>query len=90
MLDVQEEGEHNRWYDFIAECEYLLLRNVYNDTELKCMKEEDIEKYYENFNRLVDLFPVVERALETEEESSEFNDFVIEELENVYYTSDEL
>ena len=33
LLDVQVRVEHKRWYDFIVECEYLLLRNICNDTE---------------------------------------------------------
>ena len=28
LLDVQARGEHERWHDFIAECEYLFLRNI--------------------------------------------------------------
>ena len=44
LLDVQEESRHKRWYDFIVECKYLFLRNIYNGTELKCMKTEDNEK----------------------------------------------
>ena len=64
MLVVEANGEHKRWYDFIVECEYLFLRNIYNEANLKKMKIENIEKYYEIFDRLVDLFPVVESALE--------------------------
>ena len=36
------------------------------------MKIEDIEKYYETFDRLVGLFPVVESALEDGDISVEF------------------
>ena len=64
LLVVEANGEHKRWYDFIVECEYLFLRNIYNEANLKKMKIENIEKYYEIFDRLVDLFPVVESALE--------------------------
>ena len=56
LLDVEAEGKHKRWYDFIVECEYLFLRNIYSDTDLQNMKIDSIEKYYEIFDRLVDLF----------------------------------
>ena len=45
------------------ECEYLFLRNIYSNNDLQKMKIDDIEKYYEIFDRLVELFPVVESAL---------------------------
>lgn len=63
MLDVQADSEHKPWYDFVVECEYLFLRNIYSNNDLQKMKIDDIEKYYEIFDRLVELFPVVESAL---------------------------
>ena len=54
------------------------------------MKIDDIEKYYQIFDRLVDLFPVVESALEDGDTSTEFEDFMSEELYNLYSTNDEL
>ena len=54
------------------------------------MKIDDIEKYYQIFDRLVDLFPVVESALEDGGTSTEFEDFMSEELYNLYSTNDEL
>ena len=60
---------------------YLFLRNIYNEANLKKMKIENIEKYYEIFDRLVDLFPVVESALEDGDRSVEFKDFMLEELD---------
>ena len=44
------------------------------------MKIENIEKH-EIFDRLVDLFPVVECALEDGDRSVEFKDFMLEELD---------
>ena len=35
LLDVQAESENKRWYNFIVECECLLLRNIYNNTDLQ-------------------------------------------------------
>ena len=86
LLDVNASGKHKRWYGFIVECEYLFLRNIYSDTDLQKMEIDDIEKYYEIF----DLFPVVESALEDGDTSTEFEDFMSEELDNLYSTIDEL
>ena len=68
--------EHKQWYDFIVECEHLFLRNIYSNIDLKKMEIDDIEKYYEIFDRLVKLFPVVESALKDENISDESEDFV--------------
>ena len=38
----------------------------------------------------MDLFPVVKKALVDGDESAEFKDFMIEELDNIYCTVDEL
>ena len=54
------------------------------------MKIEDIEKYYEILDRLVELFPVVERALEDGNTCTEFEDFMLEELDNIYSTVSEM
>ena len=56
LLDVQAEGKHKLWYDFLVECEYLFLRNIYSDNEVQKMKIDDIGGYYEIFDRLLDLF----------------------------------
>ena len=48
------------------------------------MKIDDIEKYYETFDRLVELFPVAEGALEDGDTSVAFEDFMIDELDSVY------
>ena len=90
LLGVQARGEYKRWYDFRVECEYLFLRNIYNDTELQKMKIEDIEKYYEILDRLAELFPVVERALEDGDTWAEFEDFMLEELDDIYSTVNEM
>ena len=51
------------------------------------MKINDIEEYYEIFDRLVELFPVVEGALEDGDTCAEFEDFMIEELDSSYSTT---
>ena len=90
MLDVHARAEHKRWHDFIVECEHLFLRNIYSDTDLEKMKIDDIEKYHEFFERVVELFPVVESALEDENTSPELEGFMLEELDNLYSTVDGL
>ena len=90
MLDVHARGENKRWYDFIVEYKHLFLRNTYSDLDLQKMKIDDIEKYYEIFDMLVELFPVVESAPEDENTSTEFEDFMLEELDNLYSTAEEL
>ena len=54
------------------------------------MKIEDIEKYNEIFDKLVDIFSAVESALEDGDISVEFKDFMLEELYNVYSTVSEM
>ena len=54
------------------------------------MKIDGIEKYYEIFDMLVELFPVVESALEDEDVSDDFEDFMSEEYDNLYSTVEEL
>ena len=54
------------------------------------MGVDNTEEYYENFDRIADLFPVVEKALDDGDESVEVKDFMIEELENVYCMVDDL
>ena len=54
------------------------------------MKIDDIEKYYGIFDMLVELFPVVESALEDEDVSDDFEDFMSEEYDNLYSTVEEL
>ena len=90
MLDLHASDEHKRWYDFIVECEDLFLRNIYSKADLQEMKINDNEKYYEIFDRLVELNPVVESALEDDIASMEFENFLSEDLNNLYSTAEEL
>ena len=48
------------------------------------MKTDNIKKYYEIFNRLLDLFLAIESALEDEDTNPELEDFMELELDNVY------
>ena len=90
MLDVHARGDHKRWYDFIVECEHVFVRNIYSDTDLQKKKIDDTEKYYEIFRRLVELFPVVEGSLVDGVTSVAFEDFMIDELDSVFSTVEEL
>ena len=90
MLDLHASDEHKRWYDFIVECEHLFLRNIYSKADLQEMKINDNEKYYEIFDRLVELNPVVESALEDDIASTEFENFLLEDLNNLYSTAEKL
>ena len=90
LRDVQTAGEHKRWFDFIVECKYLSSRNIYSNNGLQKLKINDVEKYYEIFARLVDLFSVVESALEDGDIGFEFKEFMEVELDNVYSTLGEM
>lgn len=48
------------------------------------MKTDNIKKYYEIFNRLLDFFLAIESALEDEDTNPELEDFMELELDNVY------
>ena len=51
-----------KWSDFVVEREYLFLRNICSIDERKVMKIDTTEKYSEIFERMLNLFPVVETA----------------------------
>lgn len=63
-----------KWSNFVAEREHLFLRNISAIEELKVMGVDTTEKYSKNFKRLLNLFWLVETALEDEIESDELND----------------
>ena len=54
------------------------------------MKINDIEKYFEIFDRLVELFLILESVLEDGDTSTEFEDFLLEQLDSLYSTIAEL
>ena len=62
------------WSNFVVEREHLFLRNISAIEELKVMGVDTTEKYSKNFKRLLNLFWLVETALEDEIESDELND----------------
>ena len=72
------------WLSFAVEHEHLFLRNVYTIDDLKVMDIDTVEKYSEKFERFLNLFPVVEAALEDEIEPDEFKQFIEEDLNNMY------
>ena len=89
MLNVQTAVGHKRLYDFIVECKHLFLRNVYSSVDLDEMNISDIEKYYEIIDWFLELFPVVENALDDGDRSVEFKDFMLEDLDGAYSTLSE-
>ena len=65
LLDIEACGENKRRYDFFVEREHLFIRNIYGENELKEMENiKDITSYYYEFERFIDIVPVVEQALE--------------------------
>ena len=86
LLDIEIEGEHKRWCNFVVEREHLFLRNVFTLNELREMKIDNIEEYYQIIDRLVESFPEVENALDTEDMSEEFKNFLLENLIDQYPT----
>ena len=83
LVDVNASSEKN-WLSFAVEHEHLFLRNVYTIDDLKMMDIDTVEKYSEKFERFLNLFPVVEAALEDEIEPDEFKQFIEEDLNNMY------
>ena len=63
-----------KWSNFVVEREHLFVRNISAIEELKVMGVDTTEKYSKNFKRLLNLFWLVETALEDEIESDELND----------------
>ena len=51
------------------------MRIIYTDSDLQKMDIGNIEKYYDIFNKLVGLFPVLETTLEDENASFEVEEF---------------
>ena len=91
LLDGQARGEQC-WYDFIVDSEYLFLRNIYSEKDLEKMKIIDIKKFYEIFDKLIDLILVVEDAIENPSgiKHVSLEDFMSEDLNNVYCTFGEM
>ena len=54
------------------------------------MKINNIEQYYQITDRLVELFPEVENALNTGHMSEEFKKFLLEDLDDQYPTPREM
>ena len=85
LLDGQARGEQC-WYSFIVDIEYLFLRNIYSEKDLEKMKIIDIKKFYEIFDKLIDLVLVVEDATENPSgiKNVSLKDFMSEDLNSVY------
>ena len=64
ILGTEACGEHQRWYNFIAEMEYLFLRNIYSEIDLEKMEKKNICNYYSRLEKFIELITIVEDALE--------------------------
>ena len=78
MLDVEGEG----WYDFVVNCEHLFLRNIYTSLELKEMDIETTETYCQIIDRLFELYPLFEKALDDSDMSNEFKNLMLERFKS--------
>ena len=72
LIDVEEED----WYDIVVNREHLCLRNIYTSFELKEINIETTEKYREIVDRLFEVYPMFERALDDGDMSDEFRNFL--------------
>ena len=88
LLDTEACGKHKRWYDFIVEREHLFIRNIYTKDELEKMeKMKDTSNYYYEFEKFIDLVPVVEQALECPQwikEKEKLEELMHYDLNDVY------
>ena len=60
LLDVAK----GVWFNFVVKCEHLFLRNIYSTSDLIEIDIETGEKYTEDLYRLLEMYPLFERALE--------------------------
>ena len=65
LVDSNTSGK-KKWSNFVVEREHLFLRNMYWAGELTVIKIDTIEKYAETFEMHLNLFLIVEGALEDE------------------------
>ena len=66
------------------------MRNIYSSADFEEMNIGDIEKYYEGIDKLLELFPVVENALDDGDMFVEFKDVMLEDLDDACSTLSEL
>ena len=62
------------------------MRNIYSSADFEEMNIGDIEKYYEGIDKLLELFPVVENALDDGDMFVEFKDVMLEDLDDACST----
>ena len=93
-LNVESDG----WFDFVVKCEHLFLRNIYNlflrniynFDELQQMDIETEEKYSEILYRLLEFYPLFEKAHDDGDASDEVRNFLVEDLNDCYETFNEV
>ena len=90
LLNVEVKDEHKRWYNFEVQREHLFLRNIFTPNELKEMRIDNIEEYYQIIDRLVELFPEIENVPDTGDMSKEFKNFLLEDFNDQHSTLREM
>ena len=78
------------WFNFAVKCEHLFLRNIYSFNNLKQMDIETEEKYTEIVYRLLEFYPLFEKALDDGDVADEVRNFLVEDLNDCYTTLLEL
>ena len=63
------------------------VKKIHSSADLEENNIDDIEKYYGIIDRLLELFLVVENALDDGDISVEFKDFMLEDLDSAYTPS---
>ena len=65
------------WFDFVIRCEHLFLKNIYSYDDLKQMNIENKENYEEKLRKLIEVYPLLEIALQEGEMCDEVTDFLL-------------
>ena len=86
LLNIDGEG----WFDFVLKCEHLVLRNIYTFDHLKKMEIETEVKYSDTIYRLLEYYPLFEKALDDGDICDEVRNFLAEDLDDCYSTLKEL
>lgn len=90
LLDV----DNGRWIDFIVKCEHLFLRNICSFEELEKTKIESEEKLSEVIDKVLEYYPIFEKALgdcdKYDEVCDRIQDFLEDFLDDVFNNPKEL
>ena len=76
LLNVDNVG----WFEFIVKCKHLFLRNINSSNDLEKIDIETEEKYMDILYRLIEYYPLFEKAIEGVDICDEFRRFLAEDL----------